>query len=139
MFRQAFTASRRRLVLRQCVPTSTLTTSQSARLNSPLNLDPSLKSLMKDGDISLMSKKHQVAPQIRHELEAIHPEVTGGESLEEWQSEEEELSNSRDSRKSPAAEFGSYRIGAVVLPHELVQSIDRIIAGNNAFRYNYAI
>lgn len=40
---------------------------------------------------------------------------------------EEEDFSSRGSRKSPAAEFGSRNIGAVVLPDQLQESVARLI------------
>jgi hypothetical protein len=36
----------------------------------------------------------------------------------------------RESRKSPAAVFGSDQIGTVVLPQELRSAIEEIISGN---------
>ena len=60
-------------------------------------------------------------PSHRH-MELIEQE---GITSTSW-IEEEELS-SRGSRKSPAAEFGSRKIGAVVLPDQLQESVTRLI------------
>ncbi|TFY79446.1 hypothetical protein EWM64_g4571 [Hericium alpestre] len=96
--------------------------------NAPLDLDPSFKALLQDVDMSLQHHKH---PQARtghatpRELE-IWPEETVDQEasdLEEYEGE------SRGSRKSPAASFGSRKIGAVVLPHELQESITTLISG----------
>ena len=40
---------------------------------------------------------------------------------------EEDESSSRESRKSPAADFGSRKIGAVVLSDQLQESVTRLI------------
>lgn len=61
------------------------------------------------------------APSHRH-MELVEQE---GITSANW-IEEEELSP-RESRKSPAAEFGSRKIGAVVLPTQLQESVARLI------------
>ena len=61
-------------------------------------------------------------PTSRRHIELIEQE---GIISTSW-IEEEELS-SRGSRKSPAAEFGSKKIGAVVLPDQLQESVTRLI------------
>jgi hypothetical protein len=43
------------------------------------------------------------------------------------------------SRKSPAADFGSYGIGSVVLPLELQNSINLIISGANILTRKHAV
>ena len=60
-------------------------------------------------------------PSHRH-MELIEQE---GITSTDWM-EEEELSF-RGSRKSPAAEFGSRKVGAVVLPDQLQESVTRLI------------
>ena len=78
-----------------------------------------------------MSKKHP--PPVPREL-AEFEEADGERSplMEPEQhalAEEEEEDQLRDVRKSPAADFGSKHIGAVIIPLELTQSIGRIISG----------
>jgi len=62
-------------------------------------------------------------PPSRRHMELIEQE---GITSTNWIEEEEEL-GSRGSRKSPAAEFGSRKIGAVVLPDQLQESVARLI------------
>ena len=54
---------------------------------------------------------------------AFYPETAPG-----WPEDEIE---SRESRKSPAAAFGSRQIGAVVLPKQLQSSVSRLIEGKS--------
>ena len=94
--------------------------------NAPLDLDPALQNLLKDADMTMAHKLNahyskEEPPGHRH-IELIEQE---GMTLTNWM-EEEELS-SRGSRKSPAAEFGSRKIGAVVLPLQLQESVTRLI------------
>ena len=50
--------------------------------------------------------------------------------------EEEEL-GPRGSRRSPAAEFGSRKIGAVILPDQLQESVTRLIESAFISRFHY--
>jgi nitrogen regulatory protein PII-like uncharacterized protein len=99
-----------------------------------LNLDPSLQALLRDVDISLKNSKHGLAKH--KELEIVTSVDWGsdrGLSPTEWTSMEvdEDLGDvERESRKSPAAVFGSDQIGTVVLPQELRSAIEEIISGN---------
>lgn len=103
-----------------CFSTST---PARAHINRPLDLDPSLKVLLKDVNISL--KNHKFAAQVpaRRELNVVSipamDEPTTQQDLEEEEYE---------GRKSPAAEFGSRGFGAVVLPLELQNAIDVLIS-----------
>jgi len=104
--------------------------------NPPLHLDPSLRSLLHDIDISLKNaKKSSGEPK---ELEIVSgdesgvvhrfpPEQWSPMETNDWIHEETE----RESRKSPAAEFGSDQIGAVVLPQELCSAINSVISGES--------
>lgn len=116
--------------------------SSSAPTNSlrpPLTLDPSLKALLKDVDISLKKTKVESPPPITmHELEVlddvfpVHHEV----SMDDWApldfSENKAESGQLEDRKSPAALFGSQRIGMVILPLELQSAINLLIAGTHS-------
>lgn len=99
-------------------------TSAPAQPNPRLDLDPTLQTLLQDVDLSLHSyaKKHK---QPLHELEVVPSEA--GEALatpEDYDRKSDDLP-----RKSPAALFGSQRFGAVVLPLELQDAIQRLISG----------
>ncbi|TFK56512.1 Rsm22-domain-containing protein [Heliocybe sulcata] len=109
----------------------------STQPNTPLNLDPSLQALLKDVDISLMRAKSgaplvegSMRPNPARELE-VYDDLSDDEELQ-WDDEASEveglLQRGRDTRKSPAAHFGSGRIGSVVIPLELQNSINRLIA-----------
>jgi hypothetical protein len=93
------------------------------QLKPPLHLDPSLKALLKDVDMSLL--KHKNAPP--HKLLEIlfeESDMTADSKRAEPDEEDLELG-----RKSPAADFGSQKIGAVVLPSQLSKSINQLIQG----------
>jgi len=95
--------------------------------NVPLDLDPSLQNLLRNADMAMAHRFNVHHPEgeppgHRH-MELIEQE---GITSTSWMEEEEELS-SRGSRKSPAAEFGSRNIGAVVLPDQLQESVTRLI------------
>lgn len=99
---------------------------ETAQPNPPLDLDPSFQALLRDVDISL--ERHNpkgAALPSRRELEALPVEGNEGSLLPSDDVPHEEYSL----RKSPAAHFGSQRIGAVILPLELQASITSIIAG----------
>ncbi|KAH9949373.1 mitochondrial small ribosomal subunit Rsm22-domain-containing protein [Amylocystis lapponica] len=86
--------------------------------NAPLDLDPSFQVLLKDVDISMLRQKS------RHPT-AENPHARALRELEVFPSD---AASEEEARKSPAALFGSQRIGAVVLPFELQQTITRLIA-----------
>lgn len=95
--------------------------------NPPLNLDPSLQALLKDVDISL--SRHNITPPAPpRELDVVpfdhSNEVSVTDNAENADGDEAEFN-----RKSPAALFGSQRIGAVVLPVEFQNAINVLIAG----------
>jgi hypothetical protein len=100
-----------------------------------LDLDPSLRSLLKDVDISLahhQSHHSRSPPRALEELSADQSLTEAVVADDEASVEEEMLESDRNRRKSPAAQFGSQRIGAVVLPLELQRSIGAIIAGKSS-------
>ncbi|KAF9654157.1 Rsm22-domain-containing protein [Thelephora ganbajun] len=88
--------------------------------NAPLDLDPSLQNLLRDADMTMAHKFNAHYPKERPPSHR-HMELI----------EEEEESSSRGSRKSPAAEFGSRKIGAVVLPDQLQESVTRLIENSD--------
>lgn len=97
-----------------------------------LPLDPSLKSLLHDIDISLMAKhKGAEVPTSAsaRELEALENDVGEIEyyDMDHEDHPTEEPARRREDRKSPAARFGSDGIGAVVLPQELQRTVTALI------------
>ena len=88
-----------------------------------------MKSLLKDVDLSLLN--HKVRYQQPRELETVPMEESGQKISAFYEDVEEE----KRERKSPAALFGSQRIGAVVLPLQLQSAIDLIIASKSPFHY----
>ncbi|KAJ7150294.1 Rsm22-domain-containing protein [Mycena filopes] len=108
----------------------------SPHINPRVDLDPALQTLLRDVDMSLGGKKRNRggphAP-LKKELEEI-PELfqnsdTSTVSISEVDSiEASEEATRRPSQKSPAADFGSYGIGSVILPLELQKSINVIIS-----------
>jgi hypothetical protein len=110
----------------------------SVHPNAPLELDPSLRALLQDVDMSLVHyQNHPRTPP--RQLEAL----PAHQSLEEevgWEtsSEEDAMESDRKQRKSPAAQFGSQNFGAIVLPFELQKSISSIIASKLSGLETYA-
>jgi len=95
----------------------------SNRPNTPLDIDPSLRALLKDVDISLLNHKSQHR-HVHRELEVLSTGVDEADVQHEATNEQDYVE-----RKSPAAHFGSQGIGTVVLPFELQKSIDTLISG----------
>lgn len=97
--------------------------SLSPQPNAPIPLDPSMQALLRDVDISLLNHKPRTQPEPR-ELEAF-PIAAEERAFEE---EVAEL-DSDTHRKSPAALFGSRRIGAVIVPKQLCSAVTSLIEG----------
>lgn len=132
--------SRGSLLTLQVVEKRLLCTTSVARShapNAPLDLDPSLKTLLRDTDMAILGHKsrHGEALNSNHqmlrELE-VYPDdplakdaYLSPEELDDMENEE----HNRDTRKSPAALFGSQRFGAIVMPLELQNTITKLIAG----------
>lgn len=113
--------------------------------NKPLDIDPVLRALLNDTELSLAranaksrakrknrdpSGSHSAfTPAPRRELEVL--ETTAGVENDVQNEDEDDVQGPfpRNERKSPAASFGSRGIGAVVLPFELQRSILRVISG----------
>jgi len=93
--------------------------------NAPLDLDPTFQDLLRNADMT-MGHKYNVHHPKEESPSHRHIEVIEEEGITSTDWIEEDLS-SRGSRKSPAAEFGSRRIGAVVLPDQLQESVTRLI------------
>lgn len=104
--------------------------------NAPIDLDPSLRELLRDVDLSLLKHKTRrgstglTETPSHRELEVFpndpSPDV---DYLTAEELDGEVESNEKEHRKSPAALFGSLRIGAVILPLELQGAITKLIAG----------
>lgn len=105
--------------------------------NAPLDLDPSLRELLRDADLSLLKHRSRqgssdvLQASTRRELEVFpndpSPEVEylTPEELDLHDDQEHD----KEHRKSPAALFVSQRIGSVIIPLELQDTITRLIAG----------
>jgi len=105
--------------------------------NAPLDLDPSLQNLLRGADMAMAHRLNvhypKEGPPGHRRMELVEQ---GGITSTSWvEEEEEEELSSRGSRKSPAAEFGSRNIGAVVLPTQLQESVTRLI--ESAFLSSY--
>ncbi|KAH7922862.1 Rsm22-domain-containing protein [Leucogyrophana mollusca] len=113
---------------------STSAVAASTQPNAALELDPTLKALLQDVDISLTSTKHRTGEQPRQPRE-LHAYAIEDPSEDDTFDVEvlgnEEPSERRAERKSPAARFGSQGLGAVVLPQELQQSVEALIAASD--------
>ena len=94
---------------------------QSQMPNVPLDLDPSFRELFGDAGMGMAHRLNAHHPGHRH----VEPIEKEGVTLTSWIEEEEIIS--RASRKSPAADFGSRKIGAVVLSDQLQESVTRLI------------
>ncbi|KAF7337621.1 3-methyl-2-oxobutanoate hydroxymethyltransferase [Mycena sanguinolenta] len=115
-------------------PFGSSATVHSSQINPRLDLDPALRDLLHDVDMSLGGKKRSRGPYptLKRELEE-YPEplqdtLSSDVSISPTVSTSELSEFIDDSRKSPAAEFGSYGIGSVILPLELQNSINLIIS-----------
>ena len=135
MLRSARCAGLTRALLSRTANISTTAKAGVHHPNAPLDLDPSLQALLSDVDISLARHKARSSmnePTIRprQELEVFADEsaAVDGAELREEDTEDVE-SDHQDSRKSPAALFGSQRVGAIVLPLELQNAIIKLIEG----------
>ncbi|CAK5280377.1 unnamed protein product [Mycena citricolor] len=122
-------------VLRRASASSSFSSSSkcASQLKNRVDLDPSLAQLMRDVDMSLGQKKRArtaAAPTTR-ELEEVEniellDAVTGPPAdLLDFEPFEDDA---KLARKSPAAAFGSENIGMVVLPLELTNTINALIA-----------
>lgn len=99
-----------------------------------LTLDPSLKSLLHDVDISLMPKHTGIEDPTStsaRELQALENEEGEVEYYDLGPGDYpiEEHAQRREDRKSPAARFGSDGVGTVVLPSELQRTVTALIEG----------
>lgn len=97
--------------------------------NAPLDLDPMFRDLLRNADMT-MGHKYNVHHPKEEPPSHRHIEVIEEEGITSTDWIEEDLS-SRGSRKSPAAEFGSRRVGAVVLPDQLQESVTRLIESSD--------
>ncbi|KAI0673595.1 mitochondrial small ribosomal subunit Rsm22-domain-containing protein [Trametes maxima] len=106
--------------------------SSSHHPNAPLDLDPAFQALLRDVEMSLHNRV-KTGASLPRELELFpHDPEAEAEYLtsEELDAQDEDLTH-RERRKSPAAHFGSHRVGAVVLPPEMTSSIGRMVASSD--------
>ena len=107
--------------------------SSSHHPNAPLELDPAFQALLRDVEISLRNKNSRETPtsHVPRELELFphDPHATVDYLTSAELDAQDDNDGRREGRKSPAAAFGSQRIGAVVLPLELQSTISRMISG----------
>ncbi|KAG6813991.1 hypothetical protein H0H92_004484 [Tricholoma furcatifolium] len=89
----------------------------SGQTNPPLNLDPTFRAVLDEGDMSLLKGK---AGKRVKELEVV--------SFKKFDAVELDDDLYGMERKSPAAEFGSRQIGAVILPNQLQNAINALIS-----------
>ena len=104
------------------------TPATSQELNAPLDLDPSLKHLLRDANMSLLKHKSNLksssdTPPIK-ELEVLDFDESSPERNMDYDGVP-----LRKERKSPQAKFGSNNIGSVTLPRELQYAIEGVIEG----------
>lgn len=125
-----------------CAFSSTASAHVVAQPKPSLTLDPSLKSLLQDVDISLMSKWHEAEEptSLARELEALE---NGEGEIEYHDMDREEYlvgepARRREDRKSPAARFGSDGISTVVLSPELQRTITALIEGIFLFFFSHS-
>ncbi|KAJ3558994.1 hypothetical protein NM688_g608 [Phlebia brevispora] len=114
------------------------TVTQTHQPNAPVELDPSFQTLLKDIDLSIHRHRTRPAPNEPKQLETTslrELEVYANDSLAEndfLSFEDLELQEIADEtsreQRSPAAHFGSRRIGAVILPAELQRTITQLIS-----------
>jgi hypothetical protein len=127
-----------RVVLRRRRLPTRLHISTSARVcapepKAPVELDPSLQALLADVDVSIARHKARLADPAsaglrRHRELEVFSDLALAEPAKDTVAEEDTYEGV-DTRKSPAAAFGSRAFGHVVLPLELENSINRIIEG----------
>ncbi|OSD06141.1 Rsm22-domain-containing protein [Trametes coccinea BRFM310] len=103
--------------------------------NAPLDLDPAFQALLKDVGMSLRNKVKSDASGSHgpRELEVYphDPEAPVDYLSSAELDAQDEGFGHKERRKSPAAHFGSQRIGAVVLPFELESTIGRMVADSD--------
>jgi hypothetical protein len=106
--------------------------------NAPLDIDPSLQALLRDVDVSLARHKGRQDMEDfmarRHRELEVFPDVGGAQLVDGLQlpqevEEDSDMFDATETRKSPAAQFGSQKYGAVVLPLELTTRISGLIEG----------
>jgi hypothetical protein len=133
-----------RVVLSRRLPTR-VHISTSARIyaqepKARVELDPSLQALLADVDVSIARHKARLADPAsqtlrRHRELEVFSDLALNEPLPVAAAEDDEHEGV-DTRKSPAAAFGSHAFGHVVLPLELENSINKLIEG---MLYSYQI
>ncbi|KAI0361117.1 Rsm22-domain-containing protein [Trametes cingulata] len=107
--------------------------SSSHHPNAPLDLDPAFQALLRDVEMSLKSQFEHSGRNVPRELELFpqDPDATVDYLTSTELDAQDDGLGHRERRKSPAALFGSQRIGSVVLPLEMQTSIGRMVAGSD--------
>ncbi|KAH9081796.1 Rsm22-domain-containing protein [Lactarius deliciosus] len=93
--------------------------------NAPLDIDESFRTILQDIGDSVLDQKLNAPPRV-HEL-TVYP--TDSEPVDLTHLDDEP--HAPIERKSPAALFGSQRLGAVVVPQELQQTISGLISDSD--------
>lgn len=104
-----------------------------SRPNPRIDVDPDLQMLMQDVDMAL--NKHLKREQQQLEIISREEEKEGEKEADFEDDGYEPQSNLH--RKSPAALFGSQRVGAVVIPQEMQDIIQRLFSGNCSCSTNH--
>ncbi|KAL5535734.1 RSM22 [Sanghuangporus sanghuang] len=106
---------------------SSSSSSSSIGPNAPLELDPSLRALLRDADMALLKHKPRESLEFgsssAKELEVLEFDEAWSVQL----TEREEEAATPTERKSFRARFGSRNIGSVFLSAELREAIERVI------------
>ncbi|KAJ7103114.1 mitochondrial small ribosomal subunit Rsm22-domain-containing protein [Mycena belliarum] len=106
------------------------------QVNPRVDLDPALRDLLRDVDMSLGGKKQRSRgphDPLKRELQQFmelqqNTSVIVTDQADDIEFDPQEAEHDVEGRKSPAAAFGSSGIGDVVLPLELQNSINLIIS-----------
>ena len=122
---------------RRSASSSSSSSSQIIRPDQPATpeLDPSFIPFLKSVDLATHRRKPR-RPEldvVQSRLVSSHTDDSGPINLEEEDGEdlevEDELSERRSERRSPATVLGSKRLGIAVLPEELVDGVQSLIDG----------
>ncbi|KAH9897940.1 mitochondrial small ribosomal subunit Rsm22-domain-containing protein [Cubamyces lactineus] len=107
--------------------------SSSHHPNAPLDLDPAFQALLRDVEMSLQKAANAGPAAGPRELEVSphDPDATVDYLTSAEIDARDDDIGGRGHKKSPAALFGSQRIGAVVLPHEMQESIQQMVAASD--------
>ncbi|OBZ68493.1 Rsm22-cox11 tandem protein 2, mitochondrial [Grifola frondosa] len=131
MLRSSYTKSLAIVIRRRPEALRCSSSTASHHPNAPLDLDPSFQALLKDADMSLLRNNAHKPPHRELEPYPNDPLISDDLLTSEELDIQEGVSDHRETKKSPAALFGSQRIGAVVLPFELRNTITKLISASD--------